>query len=820
MYHRAHLAGCYLVILCLLFGSSTGYSQGLFEQKIHFNNDHEQASDTKKRLAQITPDTVWLLTGINTSNKARLIIIEIGKHKASYRNRINQERGILPGPFTIRLYPYGYKTSKGTPLLFEADTRVKVFSLEQDQAITNFKLTPYQAQKLDALYAFDLGPEGHTVWQGFESMTPSHPLLIHTRKVRKKKLNPFTRLSLDPLIRDGISGLISLKLPLPSGQWRLHIWTEDVGYWQTLPEQIERRIRINGKDREYQLNRPWQWVQNRYTQNKFRLSQFEKLDNITSWRAIGQYRGGHKSFDVEAENGELTIELAGANKMASSITALIIEKSTQRLLSDVNFERALWFNSRWPLLPQPKTTIPSKTLTKNTPYNLTRNNPLFIKLAIDKKLTLNNLGWQNNPFIIEKRLSLAQLERSLDNYKANPAGSFLAIRPLLISAEKPDDQHSGELHLMIKAPSNLTAGTHSIQLINNQDQTLLQQIDIQLLDIELPNINKPIGIYLDLAPHLFLSFERKNMADKQLMCDLTTLSSLSLTGVAPPFPLPKNKTLQADYHSRLKHLLSLGFQPPFLDYAGLKNLRYQYGQDQTVQRLKQLTITTDKQPRSLAISIADEPSNASSKGFSLKTMASLVDKSQVFEHPDQVPSLLKAAHLNHPKDSQWLDELDIALINHGYGVNRQRIQHIRNHDVDVWLYNMSNKRLAAGFFLWKHKLSGYLQWHARMPTADPYDPTDGREDDQQLLPVMAKLCAKKADLHPELIAIAEGVTDHKWLKWLDQMSQHSILAYQLRQKLLQKIPNAWQSAENISSVQLQTWRNDIEELALSISKRD
>ena len=133
---------------------------------------------------------------------------------------------------------------------------------------------------------------------------------------------------------------------------------------------------------------------------------------------------------------------------------------------------------------------------------------------------------------------------------------------------------------------------------------------------------------------------------------------------------------------------------------------------------------------------------------------------------------------------------------------------------------MTNKRLAAGFFLWKYKLSGYLQWHARMPTADPFDPTDGREDDQQLLPVMAELCAKVADLHPDLIEIAEGITDHKWLNWLDKMSKTSPPAFKLRQQLLQKVPNSWQRAENLTSQQLQTWRNEIEELALSITERN
>ena len=821
-----------LSILCflILFMHNRLEAQVLFEGKIHFpseevatqanetSRDDAYLSQNKKPLKGLIPsikaDTVWQLTGINTSHKNTLIIIEIGKHKAAYRNRINQERGVLPGPFSIQVYPYGFRTPKGNKLTFSAHTRVKVFTLDKEAEIAEFKLKQLNTSASKVLYAFDLGPEDQTVLQGFESMTPSHPLLAHTLKVRQKKLNPFTRLSLDPLVRDGISGITSLKLPLPAGKWRLHLWTEDVGYWQTLPEQVERRIRINGQDREYQHNPPWQWVKQRYTQNKFRLSQFGQLTNLTSWRAIGQYRGGYKTFDVEAENGDLIIELAGANKMSTTITGLMIEKREQHYLTDVNFTRAQWFNARWPLLPFSQTKQP------NSPrhYRITKNNPLFIALPLAQGMLLDNLSWRASPLIIEKRLYLPQLERNLGSFNANPAGSFLAIKPLLITASNTYKQHLGKLHLTIKTPNNLAPGTYKIQLIDKLSQQILHTLSIQLLDIDLADLDKPIGVYLDLAPHLFLSYERKGMADKQLQCDLETLANLDFTGVAPHFPVPKNAVLQQSYQTRIQGLLSLGFQPPFLDYAGLKNLRYQFGQDETSQKLKALSQVIDHKPRSLAISIADEPSNASSKGFALTQMASLVDKSYV--QTEQAPALLKAAHLNNPKDRRWLGELDIALINHGYGVTRQSIQNIRNQDVQVWLYNMTNKRLAAGFFLWKYKLNGYLQWHARMPTADPFDPTDGREDDQQLLPVMAELCAKVADLHPDLIEIAEGITDHKWLNWLDKMSKTSTPAFKLRQQLLQKVPNSWQRAENLTSQQLQTWRNEIEELALSITERN
>ena len=811
---------CSILVLGFCFSAiNHAYAQHLFEQKFNIKEEAEQGNTSTKPLSDdlmpiIKSDTVWQLSGINTSTQSKLIIIEIGQNRAPYAHRINQERGVLPGAFSIQLYPFGFKTSKGDKLSFNPQTRLKIFTMDQDEAIQEFQLTQLNKEPSNALYAYDFGPENQAVWQGFSSITPTHPIL--RQNLKSQKPEAFSRLSLDPLIRDGISGITSVKLPLPEGQWRLHLWTEDVGYWQTLPEQIERRIRINGEDRDYQLNPPLPWVKNRYTQNKYRLSQFNSLNNLTSWRAIGQYRGDHKQFLIKAKNGEVHIELAGANNIATSLTGLMIERADQHLLADITFQRALWFNGRWPLLPlkSDKNTPPnSKT------YRFSPDTPLFISLTLDKSIQLNHLDWQKTPFIIEKRLLLKQLERSLGDYQANPAGSFLAIKPTLLSANEDNGQASKQLHLTIKAPKDLAPGKYPLTIFNNQDKRIQQQLNLELLGTRLPKLTKPVGIYLDYAPHLFLSYERSPMAEKQLLCDLTSLSSLSLTGVAPPFPLPKNAASIKAYKNRLEHIFALGLQPPFLDYASLKNLRFQFGLDQTSAKLTALSKATQFRDKALAMSVADEPSNADSLGAGLKQMASLVDNSQTQPLTTQA-TLLKAAHLNHPSDKRWLMALDIALINQGYGVSRQSIQFIRNQGTKVWLYNMSNKRLAAGFFLWKHKLSGYLQWHARMPTADPYDPTDGREDDQQLLPVMSTVCAQNADLHPELIALAQGISDHKWLSWLDKKSLVSIPAFKLRQRLLDKIPNTWKRAEKLTSTQLQTWRNEIEELALSISKVD
>ena len=66
---------------------------------------------------------------------------------------------------------------------------------------------------------------------------------------------------------------------------------------------------------------------------------------------------------------------------------------------------------------------------------------------------------------------------------------------------------------------------------------------------------------------------------------------------------------------------------------------------------------------------------------------------------------------------------------------------------------------VAGFNLWRSGAKGYLQWHARMPTADPFDPSDGREDDVQFLLPHIVPCPEIQDVDRGLFELAEGIVD-------------------------------------------------------------
>jgi len=88
----------------------------------------------------------------------------------------------------------------------------------------------------------------------------------------------------------------------------------------------------------------------------------------------------------------------------------------------------------------------------------------------------------------------------------------------------------------------------------------------------------------------------------------------------------------------------------------------------------------------------------------------------------------------------------------------------------VWVYNTEAIRWSAGFGITSLGAERYLQWHARMPAADPFDPTDGREGDVQVFYPGVEPCDAR-DINADLLDMAEGIIDQRWLAWLETRAE-------------------------------------------------
>ena len=183
-------------------------------------------------------------------------------------------------------------------------------------------------------------------------------------------------------------------------------------------------------------------------------------------------------------------------------------------------------------------------------------------------------------------------------------------------------------------------------------------------------------------------------------------------------------------------------------------------------------------------SIADEPGNPDQTPDGLANLAALLRAG--------APGVRLGGQFNDPRDLKFANVVDVALINQGYGVDAGQIARLRGLGRDVWLYNTGQPRFTAGLWLWATGASRYLQWHARMPTADPFDPTDGREGDVQIFPPAPTVCPARPDVHVDLLEMAEGLVDQRWLAWLDGRAEPSARA--LARRIRAEIPADWDGA--------------------------
>jgi hypothetical protein len=97
-----------------------------------------------------------------------------------------------------------------------------------------------------------------------------------------------------------------------------------------------------------------------------------------------------------------------------------------------------------------------------------------------------------------------------------------------------------------------------------------------------------------------------------------------------------------------------------------------------------------------------------------------------------------------------------------------------------------------------------------MPTADAFDPTDGREGDVQFLWPTPGVC-DPPDLDPDLLALVEGAEDLRWLAWLEASPAPEAAA--LAARLRREVPEGWRAAAALPPGAEAGWRAAIVALA-------
>jgi len=798
----------------------------------------DQSSINQQGIDRIQARDVLVIKGRNPNNQSQLLVIRIDdRNSFDYYTRTNLERRVNSGTFELRISIQGLKKENKQPLDIAKLKHIYIFNGQKtvrgnkQRNIKDIKVDyvaiEQDRQLPDYVRAYDFGSRQGEVLEG------THAINLLKNKEANNSIQLFGQMRAvdrpgpDPWIRDGIAGIEELRMPLEQGLWRISLFREDLGEWENLPRQMNLGLAINGIEQpllkaDNDRKTPAQWFQKEY------LRFYQQTADKDPWHDVVKHRGLVQSYDFEQTSEELSIQLLGDSPQQRFISGLILQKLDSKVyqaetnaLRLVNQRRQEYFNQHWLVEQQPliDSTAPQDFVLNKT-IRLAQGEGKLIEVDIQLDQDAQP-SWQSS---FQQEGGYLEIRKALPRWRRSGSSQHLTKRythlTKLSSEVIPTGSH--RIALWLKANEQQTPGHYGMQLSfkhaltegeENEAKIQYIKLSIEVIDQVLPQNKQKVGIYLDHSPHLQFFKQWQSLQLAQVYCDLNYLDRLDLRALAPPMETPSEDNLQNWLHELALYKEFYG-PTDLLAYTPYKRLKEMLDVEALQSQMAKLSELSHGETR-IYWSIADEALTAQ--------IPKVQDDAQRLHSANQYAKT--AGHLNHKEQESLIKELDLILINHGFGVDKAEIARIHkslpskgSSKKRVWLYNMPDFRLAAGAFLWHSEADGYVQWHGRMPTANPYDPTDGREGDYQFFYPQPNSCEVLPDVDRGLFELAVGQYELRWYLWLDQ--QTSPAAIRLKQQIEASLGSNWQQAEKTTLSQLDSWRDKIMDLAQSLKHLD
>ena len=749
------------------------------------------------------------LSGQNNADTQQLLIFRLDNANSSnYRSRVNQEYSLPKGEFNLSIPLTGLKTSGGD-LLTQPYGEMIIFAGDDTDVLSlnEVRITTPQTLPKNTL-ALDFGHETSPVFPGFQQIHKDDSRIKGTLLTRFRK-------SGDALIQDGIEGIDAVSIPWPNGQWKLSLWTRDQGEWEYLPHYLNRKITAENVEVLHEVHSREQWIKQVY------LAGINKEADIDGdlWQVVGQRRSGFITQLVRVNDGVLNLTLEG-DRAARYLAALVIEPFSGEFAENTEQQRRQRFLNQWPVATPAYNQVDQLTITDISQQIKDHSENSYLAAGgtlLNLVFEINSPAADSNPVIAiapprsgnNRKLNIATRYGHWRYERPQPNASSLILSDSFLRGDLStmplSNKRPRRIHIQVNIPVDASPGEYrgSIQLFTN-GELYLQDYQIEVLPFTLPRLTAPIGLYLEPAPYYQWFTPLKKREAFATACDLSLLATMGFTSLAPSLVTPGNDENQQIFIQQLKQLKRFGFDSPVLAYASLKRLLAMSSARNTgiaLLKLKQ-TLAEQELPE-VFWSIFDEP--VPEKLAAIQASSQLLHKSPL--------ELKTAGHFNNPHQKDLVQAADLRIINHGYGVNENSIRAMKE-DGMLWLYNMPNPRLAAGAYLWRSGADGYIQWHGRMPTADPFDPTDGREGDVIYLYPWQESCPSAISIHSRLLDLHEATLDYRWLHWLTTQASDHPQAGKLVEEFQAMIPTDWQKASTLTSQQLISMRQKIMEFIL------
>ena len=793
-----------------------------------------------------------VIEGENRDTEPRIVILRFDDDKSyNYISRLNIERVVIPGPFKIQVPLFGQKTPNGRLFEWQSWKRFILFTDNAQRPVVAGNITLNHAANYSSRsFGFDLGNDSSPVLTGMTQITADFA------GIKGKYLSARRFASGNALITDGIEGIESLTLDIPNGSYDVTLWFMMEGLWENLPRQLEQRISVQGQSA---LNRVWtpqQWLENHYLMAEDKEAWLEG----SPWEIFGDNAYQRLITIAEVTDGKLVINMNGRTTHDNYLAGVFVSPTdlagadTQLLLNAIQNR----FEQKWQVVNSPESSNKRKhdgvvklkqvlfdrywqpdiePILNRSPIVVNKDGFAVIDFAAtgthlkeQVKVELKLINSAGEPVNLP-----AQMRKGMWRYQRPQGSSTL----LSLSANELRSIDSDSLvsldgtlarRINLFIPMNDAVKGQTIQgilsLVQGNDTIAFDRFFIDVLDVKLPKVRQKVGIYQEKAVH-WGWFNQLENSHINLACDYEFIEQLGLNALSPPLSTPRriyeDTTAEQLRDSLLPYIRDLNlyhqyFDTPAVDYTTIKRFwsYYQYKPQLLHRHLRALVTAINEQQLPMPqFAIADEVEE--------------LNADQLSEFSEQIGQLQNAmssavsparllGQLNKPANLQLTPMMDTLLINQGFGVSQSLISDLQNQGKSVWMYNMKHKRLAAGFYMWQSNAQGYLQWHGRMPTGQPFNPLDGREADFQMFYPSLSSCSQQLDINAELLDIAEGAMDRRWVNWLIKQARIDNQAKKLLARLRHQIPEDWQDTYGLAADAAHKWRNEITALARKTSK--
>ncbi|GGF45835.1 hypothetical protein GCM10007301_01650 [Azorhizobium oxalatiphilum] len=741
-----------------------------------------------------------VVTGTNPNAKPITVYLRIDDvNSKNWNSRVNTTTTVPPGPFTVRSPISSWVTPGKTRLDRTQVSRIVVSVGDGEGTIKLGDVHVAGGHVLpNGAIGLRFGPPEVNA-PGFETVTKDDKRLGAPARDLVRTQN-------DPLLSSGLNGVKTITVPWDkSPTATVSLWTEDQGEWEYMPHSLHRSFIINGKVALKEDFSPDEWVDKVFHRDLWK----EAMIDGDPWAVYASRRAGLVTATVPVIDGRITVDISSDQPPNDGyIAAMVIEPGTSTAAADaVEQWRRERYAERWPLVDKPVDPALARGITLRVlpPGTKRSQHPFWdpnlpttaaFRAARGQVVSVDFLAFSDQEDLTPKStLSIGggikgDLRWGKWTYMRRGVGeNALAITSDVLEGDMRMMRIAKGVPRRINASFTVpdtASGTVPVDLtLTIAGQEVKASVNVEVIPFTLPPTSTPIGYYM-AAPNPDVWFPPSTqMSDMQMGCDLRALRRFGLTGLSPDFVVPTQERRER-YLAQTRLARDAGFSTPFFDYVSVKLLVDRVGIQGMGENIAALVAALNAAglPQPLW-SIADEPQNLANPAADLKRLRDAIKL--------YVPNANISGQLNDPKDKPFLPLFDTVLVNNGYGVSAQGFADMKAQNIAPWMYNMPDLEAAAGFLLWRVGAQGYIQWHARAATADPSDPTDGREPDFMFLPLTADRCQPTATVDAMVLATSDGIMDLRMLQWLDGRAATDEKAKALRDEIAAAIPADWEA---------------------------